>query len=341
MRVLQLMASNKRGGAELFFTRLCASLAEAGIEQTIAVRHNAACIAELRASGAPTPVEFPFLSNFDLYSKWRLDRLIARERPRIVLSWMSRAAELCPDGPFIHVARLGGYYDLRHYRRCDHLIGNTQDIVDYLVSNGWPREKAHYLPNFVDERTAVPVDRQSLDTPQDAPVVLALGRLHPDKAFDVLIEAMAQLPNAYLWLAGDGPLKEQLQQLARDCGVAPRVRFLGWRRDSGALLAAATCLACPSRVEPLGNVVLEAWAAGKPVVAAAAAGPASLIHNNKTGLLAPVDDVAALAMALHRVVDDAGLAQYLGEQGRADYRARFGREAVTAQYIRFFESVAA
>lgn len=341
MRVLQLMASNKRGGAELFFTRLCGAMAEAGVEQTIAVRRNAPCIADLAAAGAPRPVEFPFLSNFDLFSKWQLNRLIARDEPEIVLSWMSRAAELCPKGSFIHVARLGGYYDLRHYRRCDHLIGNTQDIVDYMISHGWSRERSHYLPNFVDERAVAPVDRRSLETPDGVPVILALGRLHPDKAFDILIEALASLPNAYLWLAGEGPLREQLQQLAQDCGVAPRIRFLGWRQDTGALLAAATCLACPSRVEPLGNVVLEAWAAGKPVVAAAAAGPKGLLHNNKTGLLVPIDDPAAFGAALHRIIDDVGLAEYLGRHGREDYQARFGRKAVTMQYIRFFEAISA
>jgi len=335
------MASNKRGGAELFFSRLCGALAGAGIEQTIAVRRKAPCITDLRAAGAPAPVEFPFLSNFDLFSKWRLNCLIAREQPEIVLSWMSRAAELCPSGRFIHVARLGGYYDLRHYRRCDHLIGNTQDIVEYMVAHGWPRERTHYLPNFADERRAAPVERDSLETPEGAPVILALGRLHPDKAFDVLIEAMAQLPNAYLWLAGEGPLKEELQQLAKDRGVAPRVRFLGWRQDTGALLAAATCLVCPSRVEPLGNVVLEAWAAGKPVVAAASAGPASLLQDNRTGLLVPIDDAAALAAALRRVIGDPAMERYLGQQGQDDYQARFGREAVTAQYVRFFQSLTA
>jgi len=341
MRVLQLMASNKRGGAELFFTRLCGSLAEAGIDQTIAVRRKAPCIADLEAAGAPRPVEFPFLSNLDFFSKWRLDRLIAREEPQIVLSWMSRAAELCPKGPFIHVARLGGYYDLRHYRRCDHLIGNTRDIVDYMVSNGWPRDRAHYLPNFVDERPVTPVDRKSLETPEGVPVILALGRLHPDKAFDILIEALSKVPDAYLWLAGEGPLNDQLQQQARDCGVAPRIRFLGWRQDTGALLAAANLLVCPSRVEPLGNVVLEAWAAGKPVVAAASAGPAALLQNEKTGLLVPIEDPSSLAAALRRVIEDSGLAGSLSSQGREDYLARFGRVAVTQQYIRFFEMVAA
>ena len=79
---------------------------------------------------------------------------IAAWRPDIVLTWMSRATRLCPRGDFVHVARLGGYYDLKYYRRCDHLIGNTRAIVDYAIAEGWPRERISYLPNFVPDMRA-------------------------------------------------------------------------------------------------------------------------------------------------------------------------------------------
>jgi glycosyltransferase involved in cell wall biosynthesis len=164
--------------------------------------------------------------------------------------------------------------------------------------------------------------------------------MHNDKAFDILLRAIAHLPSVHLWLAGEGPEKTGLLALASKLGVANRVRFLGWRKDAGALLEAADCLVCPSRVEPLGNVILEGWAHRRPVVAAASAGPAGLIDNGRTGLLTPVDDVDALTTAIRRVIDDAALAKSLGENGHAVYNAKFSKQAVLGRYVDFLSMVA-
>ena len=138
------------------------------------------------------------------------------------------------------------------------------------MQEGWPAERVHYLPNFAELAPAPPVPRASLDTPADAPLAIALGRLHPNKGFDVLLDAVAKVPGLYLWLAGEGAQRAALRRQAASLGIDDRVRFLGWREDVGALLAAADMLVCSSRHEPLGNAIIEAWAAGKPVVACAA-----------------------------------------------------------------------
>ena len=345
MRLLQIMASRQRGGAEAFFSRLCVALAhgparEPPLHQTVVIRRGAACRDELAAGGLQ-PIELPFLFNGDPFTRRRLGRLIAGACPDVVLSWMSRAASTCPRGRFVHVGRLGGYYDLKYYAGCDHLVANTHDIADWVVGKGWPRGRVHYLPNFVDERPAPPVDRASLGTPADVPVVLALGRLHSDKAFDVLLTALTELPRVHLWLAGEGPLDASLKALARSLGVAGRVHFLGWRKDVAALLAAADCLACPSRIEPLGNVILEAWVSRRPVVAAASKGPKGLVRSEETGLLVPLEDAPALAQALRRVLEDNSLASALAERGHAEYRKHFSQAAVTARYLDFLATVAA
>lgn len=349
MRLLQIMASRQRGGAEAFFSRLCVALAQnpidktGPIEQTVVIRNRAACRDELLAAGLE-PIEMPFLFSGDPLTRHRLGRLIAATAPEVALSWMSRAARTCPParpgGRFVHVGRLGGYYDLKYYAACDHLIANTQDIADHVVMRGWPRGRVHYLPNFVDERPVPAVDRASLDTPADVPVILALGRLHSDKAFDVLLPALADVPRAHLWLAGEGPLDSSLRRLARSLGIAARVHFLGWRTDVAALLGAADCLACPSRIEPLGNVILEAWVHRRPVVVAASKGPLGLVRNEDTGLVVPLEDAPALAGALRRVLDEKSFAAALAERGHAEYQSRFSKDAVTALYREFLLKVA-
>lgn len=344
LRVLQVIAGGEHGGAETFFVRLVGALARAGLEQKALVRRGRGWAAGVSSAGVPT-VALGFGGALDVSTRQRFARQIEGFAPHVVLTWMSRATRFCPRQTghrrFVHVARLGGYYNLKYYRHCDHLVGNTADLVRYFRAHGWPAERTHYLPNFVDASQLPAVDRATLETPEGARVVLALGRLHRNKAFDVLLRALVRLPDVVLWLAGDGPERTRLEALAHALGVASRVRWLGWRSDVGALFAACDAFACPSRIEPLGNVVIEAWAHRAPVVAAASVGPAALIASGETGLIVPVEDDEALAGSLRVVLDTPALAARLRDAGRAAYEARFTEAAVVAEYLRFFERVAA
>ncbi|MGO8918585.1 MAG: glycosyltransferase [Stellaceae bacterium] len=339
MRLLQAMAGARHGGAEAFFVRLVLALHRAGQEQRVLIREDAARAAALRRGGIE-PLQLPFGGWLDIVTRLGFRRAITQYRPQVVLTWMNRASRLCPRGDFVHVARLGGYYDLKYYRRCDHLIANTRDIAAYLVGQGWPQDRVHYLPNFVAVAPAAPVARASLATPAEAPLALALGRLHANKGFDTLLAALPLLPEVYLWLAGEGDQRDALERQARSLGLAERVRFLGWREDTAALLAAADLLVCPSRHEPLGNVVIEAWAAARPVVATASAGPRALISQDETGLLVPVDDAGALAAALRRLVADPAFRARLAAAGRAAYEAEYSEARVTGLYRDFLAAVA-
>jgi glycosyltransferase involved in cell wall biosynthesis len=342
-RVLHAMAGAEVGGAEAFFERLAVALEEAGLTQHCVIRNNAARRAVLAAAEIPV-TELSFGGFFDFTTGPRLRRAIATFQPEIVLSWMSRATDFVPHGTpkekgFVHVGRLGGYYDLKHYRHCDHLVCNTEDLCAYAMRGGFPRDRVHYVPNFVHAERAMPISPATFGTPCDLPVVVAAGRLHPNKAFDVLLKAFAQVPRAHLWLAGSGPLDSTLKALAGSLGIADRVHFLGWRQDVASLIAASAALVCPSRQEPLGNVVLEGWAQGTAVVAAAAAGPASLIKDGESGLLVPIDDPDALAAALNRVLADAALRTRLADGGRAAFEAGFTKDAVVKRYRELFETI--
>jgi glycosyltransferase involved in cell wall biosynthesis len=338
-RVLQAMAGARHGGAEAFFERLVTALHRAGEEQQIVIRRDTERAARLARAGL-APVELAFGGRLDLATGPRLARVIAAFHPRIVLTWMNRATRLCPRGDFVHVARLGGYYDLRYYRHCDHLIGNTRALASWLVGQGWPEARVHYLPNFADATKAAPMPRASLATPANAPLALALGRLHPNKGFDVLLDAVARVEGLYLWLAGEGALEGDLRRRASSLGIEGRVRFLGWRDDVPSLLAACDMLVCPSRVEPLGNTIIEAWAASKPVIAASCSGPAELVKDERNGLLVAVDDAAALAAAMRRVAEDKALAASLAAAGHAAFAAEFSEARVVAAYRDFFAKVA-
>ena len=338
MRLLQAMAGAQHGGAEAFFERLVGALHNTDIDQKIVIHKGPEREARLASYGV-TAKTLPFGGMLDMYTPLALRCMAKHFKPDVVMTWMNRATAKMPRGDYLHVARLGGFYDLKYYKHCDHLVGNTRGIVDYLIEQGWPADRAHYLPNFVTVDAAPPISRAEFDTPEDAPLLLSMGRLHTNKAFDTLLDAMISVEGAYLWIAGEGPERLALETQAYNRGVDQRVRFLGWRQDIAALLATCDIYVCPSRHEPLGNVVIEGWAAGKPVVAAASQGPSELITHDDSGFLSPIDDAAAMAANLNRVMGDADLGAQLVAGGTRAYEAAFTQDVVVQKYMEFFDHI--
>jgi glycosyltransferase involved in cell wall biosynthesis len=344
-RVLQAIAGAQFGGAERFFERLVPALSRAGIEQRVLIRRDARRLDLMKAAGLDVH-QLRFGNRLDFLTRWRFRRHVRAFKPDIVFSWMSRASLMAPASPvgdtkFIRIARLGGYYDLKYYQNCDYLVGDTQSIVDYLIGEGWPEDKAVYLPNFVSEKTSTPIPRRNFYIPDTAPVLLALGRLHTNKAFDVLLKALALVPDAYLLLAGEGPERAALEAMATRLGIKPRVRFLGWRDDTANLFATANLFVHPARHEPLGNVIIEAWAQRLPVVCTASQGPAVLVEHGKTGLLSPLEQPEALAQSIRAALADPAATKAMAAAGRAVYESDYTEAAVVAKYKAFFERVLA
>jgi glycosyltransferase involved in cell wall biosynthesis len=331
MKALQLLGSAKDGGAETYFLSLVEALHADGLPQAGVLRGHAGRERRLAKLDIPVCVA-SFGGPLDWRTRGRIARFARAEGAGALIAWMNRAARFAPRGPWGRIGRLGGYYGLKYYRGFDHLVANTRDIEAWIVRQGWPAERVRYIPNFAAPTDASPADRAALGTPADAPLLLGLGRLHVNKGHDVSLRALARLPDAYLWIAGSGPLEDELKALAQQLGVAERVRFLGWRDDASSLYRAADLCLFPSRFEPLGNVVIQAWAHGLPVVAAASQGPKDLIHTEENGLLVAIDDDAALAAAAARLIADRALGARLAEAGAARLAAEFSVGRITAQW---------
>lgn len=330
MKIAQIMAGAPAGGAELFYERLSIALAQDGVAVLPLIRRDARRAERLRAGGL-APVELRFGGRLDLLTRPAIGRALRRFSPRVAVAWMNRAGRMTPPGDYVLAGRLGGFYDLANYRACDHLIGNTRGIVDWIVGQGWAPSRVHHLPNFAAELAgALPV--RPVQVPPGARLVLALGRLHANKAFDVLIRAMPHVDGAHLVIAGEGPERAALQALARAEGVADRVHMPGWADDTAGLIAGCDVLVCPSRHEPLGNVVIEGFSGARPVVAARARGPVEQIRDGIDGMLVPLEDARALAAAIMAVLDDAALAARLAASGRARYETDFASAPVLSRW---------
>jgi glycosyltransferase involved in cell wall biosynthesis len=259
---------------------------------------------------------------------------------------MNRAAQFVPQGPWVRVGRLGGFYNLKNYRNnVEYLVGNTDEICRYCVENGWAPDKVAKLDNFIPaprggwerERAAA---RALHRIPGDATVLLACGRLHAVKGVDVAIRALAQLPeNIWLLLAGEGPLRHELEMLASAQGVTARTVFAGWVDDVSGVAAAADIWLAPSRHEPLGNTVLDGWAHGLPVVASRVGGMAVLIDDGRTGVLVPPDDEDALAGAVRHLLNDERGTARLAAGGREKYEREFSEKVVVARWIQYYRGL--
>ena len=209
-----------------------------------------------------------------------------------------------------------------------------------------PPARVTRVPNGVDadrfDLTEDPTHlRREFGVPADAPVIGTVGRLTALKRQDVLLKGFARLrhPTARLLIVGDGPAREELVNLAAQLGITTRVVFAGYRERPERALAAMDVFALTSDSEGMPLAVLEAWAAGKPVVATRVGGVPELVADGRTGLLFPAGDDAWLARALDQLLADPARARSLGAAGRALVRERYDTRVMAATYLRHYRAL--
>ncbi|MBP1850659.1 glycosyltransferase [Rhizobium halophytocola] len=354
MKILQVLAGGKFGGAETAFVDMAIALHEAGQTVEVATRANDIRVPRLRAAGVPVHT-LPFGGGFDFYTRWKLKRIIRRFRPDIVQSWMSRASAAVPKWTpgmgiprYQVVSRLGGYYKLKYFRAADHYLAITPDIARYIVAGGINAGRVHFIANFAEtEPVEQPVDRSQLAVPEGAPLLLAMGRLHDAKGFDTLIETVAAMPGVHLRIAGEGPDRASLEgliaRLAADGGAAAdaqaRIKLLGWRTDRAALLQASDIFVMSSRKEPFGTIFVQAWAENTPLIATRAEGPSQFVQDGEDGLLVDIDDKAEMRAAIQRLIDDPALARQLSAAGYQRYLQEFTKQACVEAHLAFYNAI--
>lgn len=331
MRIVQALGSSGRGGAERFFIRLAKAFHARNIPQALLTRRKAWAAEHLEKAGIPVQTAW-FGGRFDIISRMKYRRLMQTLHATVAINWMPHAATACPQGPWVKVARIGKCYPLSTFGSCDHLIANSHRVASYLEAQGWPSNRISLIPNFVSENSATPARRAAFNTPEDAPLILWLGRMARGKGPDIAVRALASLPQGYLWMAGGGPYEDAVKELAAQMGVSSRIRFLGWRDDVHALLKSADLFIRSSRSEGIGYV-LEAFSNGVPVISARSTDAERLIADGQTGLLVPKEDPAALAQALNTLIINRDLAGRLAVAGKAHFQASFSEEPVVKMYL--------
>ncbi len=339
MRIIHFQFG-KEGGAERFFVRLINALARRGIEQTVVIRPDRLWCDEIDASVGVVESHFRNLTPDRLLLPLKVKRMIKAQRPTVLCAWATRASRLMPAHlEAIRISRLGDYpTKLDYFKNTDVLVCNSPGIAAHVRALGWDRG-IEVISNFAELNRIQPIERAAFNTPQSAPVVMAMGRFVPRKQFGLLAEAIASIPEAYLWLAGDGEERSNIEKAAIRCGIAGRVRFLGWQKDVRPFLAAADIFVMPSSHEPLGNVILEAWAQHRPVVSTRSEGPNWFMRDGENGLTVDIGDVVGLAGAIRRLIDHPDLADHIAARGNETLRLQFSEESVVEDYLRLFHQI--
>jgi glycosyltransferase involved in cell wall biosynthesis len=337
-----------------------AGLGARGHAVALAAKPGSAVLERAADAGLPT-LPVAFRSDADLPSFLAVHRFCRRSRPDALCLNMDRVLRVA--GPAAKLAgvrvilpRRGSEFALKDgplyrwtYRRiATGMIVNSEATARTLLRDvRWrPAGRLHVLPNGVDvarfenarAREAV---REELGLPREALAVAVVGELTSRKNAALLLEAVPALlrrfPLLHVLLAGEGREREPLARRADELGIAPRVRFLGFRRDVPDLLAASDLLVHPARVEGFGYAVVEAMAAGLPVVATNASSLPELVDPGVTGLLVPPGDREALERAVASYLGDPELRRRAGRAGRERARREFSLERRLEELERILE----
>lgn len=290
---------------------------------------------------------------------WQLIRLLRREKPHVVHShsW----GTLCEGYLATRLARIPHFVHGEHgtmelrprnirvqrwvWNRADRVLSVSSALADRMSRHvGVASSRVQVIRNGadLDKFGTVPrsAARLSLGISDDEFVVGTVGRLVPVKAHDTLLAALAHLKSMRVRcvavIAGDGPLRDELEARVDDLGLRPMVRFLGTRNDIDRVLAALDVFALTSLSEGLPNTVLEAMAAGLPVISTDVGGVRELVDHDRTGLLVPSQDARAIADALAMFAGDPERRRRMGAEGLRKARADFALRRMLHDYERLY-----
>ena len=352
MRVLQVIDSLELGGAEVLLGELVPRLRQRGVRVSVALLTRFDTRLERALQEVPdceifgkrrnvrSPLQVAWLARlfggFDLVhshlfpAQFWVAAAAALGRNRAKLVTTEHAHSNNRRGK-----RAWYWPDRWMYARYDSIVCNSQATADALT--GWipaARPKTVIIPNGIAFHRFA---HTTADSPsRDYPVAIFVARLDPQKDHVTLLKALARVPKLRLQLVGDGSLRTDLKNFAALTGVRDRVQFLGWRDDVAALLQQADFYVHSTHSDGFGIAVVEAMAAGLPVIASAVPGLSWVVGD--AGILCKPGDEVELAAQMSRLANDARLRQELSAKGKTRAR-QFDIESTANAHLRLYESL--
>jgi glycosyltransferase involved in cell wall biosynthesis len=361
-RILQIIPTLDRAGAEKQLCLLACGLPRDEFEVHVcALTRGGPLSADLAEGNIPLTV-IGKRWKLDPRAYWQLKQHIARLRPDLIHTWMFAAntygfaaaracgvknvviGQRCVD-PW--KSRLQLTLDRALAKRCRAVVVNSEGVRDFYVRNGTPAEYVQVIPNGV----AIPNPPQTtrsqllaeLELPAGSRLIGLVGRLWPQKRVKDAIWAADLLKvirdDTHLLIIGDGPQRNRLRRFRDQVRIRDHVHFLGERGDVPRLLPHFDVLWSTSAYEGQSNVILEAMAAGIPVVATDIPGTRELVVPGSTGYLYDVGDRAALARNTERLLNDPALAGCLSNAARDRVGSEFSIAKMIERHAKLYREL--
>jgi len=341
-------------GGEIWMLNTIEALRQRGHEITLLCRPGT----ELARRAAANGIDLFLLKlrgDFDPVTIFHIYRWLRRNRPDVILTNMDKELRLCGTaakfaGKPVVISRRGIDFPLKdrlHYRLTynyltDYVIANSESTKRSLLKNTpWLRaDRIQVIYNGIQPKNyseAATRDlRTELNLSSGAPIIGFVGQLNERKGFDALLPAFQQLvekvPVAVLLLAGVGDLQPEIEAFARANGFQKNIRLLGFRNDIPDIMRTIDVLLLPSWWEGFGIVLIEAMAAGKPVITTNVSSMPEIVPHRETGLIIPPHDATACFHALLELVSQPELAREMGRRGRGEVYQRFSLAGMVDQY---------
>jgi glycosyltransferase involved in cell wall biosynthesis len=262
----------------------------------------------------------------------------------LVGHWLNKPTLIRPMasgvfGDFKRMREGGSFWNhdwlVRQLRRTNAIVALNPQIADEMVALGITKDRIIFIPNGVEIE---PAPHQRSYTQHEPMRIAFVGRLHPQKSIDTLVNALGYLEQESpdlswrLQLAGTGPSRPELQAMANDLGIGHCVEFMGHIDCVDTLLEQCDCFVLPSLSEGMSNALLEAMALGLPCIATDIAGNNNLIQHQRNGWLVSPNDDKALAEAIVALATNEGLRQRLGQEALKTVQDNYSLHSVAQQY---------
>jgi glycosyltransferase involved in cell wall biosynthesis len=363
LRILQISSASSFAGGERYVADLTNALHDRGHELYVAVRPRSPLVAQLNLP--PTRIKaLPLRNALDVRSAYELARFVRQHKIEVVHAHLARDYSLAAyatrrnrDTKFIVTRHVLFPLNRLHRQTLEH----AHRVI--AVSNAVARELGH---SRIADRERIAVVHNGIDTdrfakvlsgfdrgeflrskglPADCLLAGSIGELRTLKRHDDFIRAAAivvkEWPQTQFVLAGvdtssTGEVRQQLERLVTELGLAERFHFLGWLDDAEKLLAALDVFVSASETESFGLAIAEAMAAGTAVVATETGGAREVIEDERTGLLVPIGDVPRIARAVTSLLVDEQQRKQLGGRGKEAVASQFSLRRMVDEIERIY-----
>lgn len=357
MKILHIETGRHLYGGALQVCYLMEGLANRGIENLLVCSINSK-ISKTAAAYA-TVLQVPMLGDLDFIFPFRLGRIIRKERPDIVHVHSRRGADtwsgICASfyrTPSVLTRRVDNRewspFARLKYKSYDKIITISEGIRQVLLSEGLDDKQVQCIHSVVNtEDYQLKADKEwfakEFDIQSDAQVIGVIAQLITRKGHRFLLEIIPRLlelfPKLKIVFCGQGPLEAELKARVASLGLDKTVIFAGFRNDMPQILPCLDLVVHPALMEGLGVSLLQAAAAGIPIVGANAGGIPEIVHNRKNGLLVEPGNTEQMFEAIKILLEDKALTRQYGNAGKELVRQLFSVDKMVDSYIRLYSQI--